>query len=328
MISPTNPKVSVVIPNYNHARFLRERIESVLAQTYQDFEMILLDDCSTDESRSILSEYSVDERVRIEFNDKNSGSTFSQWNKGVRLALGDFIWIAESDDYADKLFLEQLMGVLLNEPEVILAYCRSRKVHQNDQQDGFVDFYHVDRDPGRWSSNFRSVGREECEKYFVYSNPIPNASAVVFRKSVYDRVGGADECLRLCGDWKLWAAMALEGSVAYLSAPLNCFRSHGSNVSSTSVYGGLNIAERLEVIDWILERVRVPESTLEIIRSDSVSAWLGAVMSLHVPFSMKRRVMRDARALDPYALRRIWGPAMTILRLKWSKYSRKSNASS
>ena len=328
MISTPNPKVSVVIPNYNHARFLRKRIESVLMQTYQDFEMILLDDCSTDESRSILSEYSFDTRVRIEFNDENSGSTFSQWNKGVRLALGDFIWIAESDDYADKEFLEQLVGVLLNEPEVTLAYCRSRKVYQNDQQDGFVDFYHVDRDTGRWRSNFRSVGRDECEKYFVHSNPIPNASAVVFRKSIYDRVGGADESLRLCGDWKLWAAMALEGSVAYLSAPLNYFRFHGSNVSSTSAYSGLNVAERLEGIDWILQRVKVPESTLEIIRSEAISAWLGTVMSLHVPLSMKRRVIRDARALDPHALRRTWGPAMTILRLKWSKYSRKSHAPS
>src|SRR5882762_3314790 len=66
------PKVSVIIPNYNHARFLRQRVESVLAQTYQDFEVILLDDCSTDDSRSILSEYAADPRVRIELNDKNS----------------------------------------------------------------------------------------------------------------------------------------------------------------------------------------------------------------------------------------------------------------
>ena len=95
------PTVSVIVPNYNHARYLRQRIESVLGQTYQDFEVILLDDCSTDESRSVLGEYAKDPRVRIEFNEKNSGSTFKQWNKGVRLARGEYIWIAESDDYAD-----------------------------------------------------------------------------------------------------------------------------------------------------------------------------------------------------------------------------------
>src|SRR5580698_2020180 len=116
------PTVSVIIPNYNHARFLRRRIDSVLSQTFQDFEVILLDDCSTDESRSILALYSADPRVRIEFNETNSGSTFKQWNKGVRLARGKYVWIAESDDYADARLLERLVAVLDNQPEATFAY--------------------------------------------------------------------------------------------------------------------------------------------------------------------------------------------------------------
>src|SRR5713226_5897350 len=122
------PKVSVIIPNYNHARFLRKRIESVLEQTYQDFELILLDDYSTDESRTILEQYSSDPRVRIEFNSANSGSPFKQWNKGVRLACGKYIWIAESDDYADERLLERLVAVLKADPQISFAYCRSRCV--------------------------------------------------------------------------------------------------------------------------------------------------------------------------------------------------------
>ncbi|HVB58282.1 MAG TPA: glycosyltransferase family 2 protein, partial [Candidatus Acidoferrales bacterium] len=102
---PNMPTVSVIVPNYNHARFLRKRIDSVLQQTFQDFELILLDDCSTDDSRSILSSYAGDPRIRIEFNDANSGSTFKQWNKGVRLARGKYVWIAESDDYAGEKLL-------------------------------------------------------------------------------------------------------------------------------------------------------------------------------------------------------------------------------
>jgi cellulose synthase/poly-beta-1,6-N-acetylglucosamine synthase-like glycosyltransferase len=78
------PTVSVIVPNYNHARFLARRIDSILKQSFQDFELILLDDCSTDDSRSILSLYARDPRVRIEFNEANSGGTFKQWNKGVR----------------------------------------------------------------------------------------------------------------------------------------------------------------------------------------------------------------------------------------------------
>jgi glycosyltransferase involved in cell wall biosynthesis len=96
MVNTSNAKVSVVVPNYNHARFLRKRVDSILGQTFQDFELILLDDCSTDDSRSVLSKYADDPRVRIEFNEVNSGSTFKQWNKGVWLAHGEYVWIAES----------------------------------------------------------------------------------------------------------------------------------------------------------------------------------------------------------------------------------------
>ena len=124
----TIPRVSVVIPNYNHARFLRRRIETVLQQTFQDFELILLDDCSTDESRSIISSYANNPKIRVEFNLVNSGSTFKQWNKGVGLARGEYVWIAESDDYSDARFLEQLVGVLDPKPEVAFAFCRSWRV--------------------------------------------------------------------------------------------------------------------------------------------------------------------------------------------------------
>ena len=125
-----SPKVSVVVPNYNHARFLPKRIDSILGQTFQDFELILLDDCSTDDSRSILSRYADDPRVRIEFNAVNSGSTFKQWNKGVRLARGEYVWLAESDDYADERLLERLVSVLEAEPEVTFAYCRSWRISE------------------------------------------------------------------------------------------------------------------------------------------------------------------------------------------------------
>src|SRR5260370_14145431 len=107
------PTVSVVVPNYNHARFLRQRVDSILAQTFQDFELILLDDWSTDESRSILREYVSDPRVRTEFNEVNSGSTFKQWNKGVRLARGKYVWLAESDDSAATRFLQSLVPLLV-----------------------------------------------------------------------------------------------------------------------------------------------------------------------------------------------------------------------
>src|SRR5882762_422079 len=197
------PSVSVIVPNYNHARYLRQRIESILGQTYKDIEVILLDDCSTDASRAIISEYSNDPRVRVEFNKVNSGSTFKQWKKGMGLAHGEYVWVAESDDYADERLLEKLVKVLDEEPEVTFVYCRPFPVTPDGQPNGFADWYLADLDPQRWTADFRADGLEACKQTFVHANSVPNASSVVFRRSTYERVGGVDESLVACGDWKL-----------------------------------------------------------------------------------------------------------------------------
>jgi glycosyltransferase involved in cell wall biosynthesis len=248
---PLMPTVSVIVPNYNHARYLRKRVDSILAQTYQDFELILLDDCSTDESREILALYANSPRVRTEFNTRNSGSTFKQWNKGVRAAHGKYVWIAESDDYADERLLENLVTRLEGEPSVVLCYCRSWQVSADDQVIGY-QYSTDDADPARWARDFIADGREECRTSFSRSNSIPNASSVLFRRETYEQVGGADERLRLCGDWKLWSAMALRGNIAYVKEPLNYFRFHESSMRVQGERMGIEAAESLEVIRSIV----------------------------------------------------------------------------
>lgn len=319
-MSRGTPKVSIVIPNFNHARFLKRRIESVLQQSFQDFELILLDDGSTDGSRSILSQYSGDPRVRIQFNEMNSGSTFKQWNKGVQLARGGYVWIAESDDYADERLLARLVAVLDDEPAVTFAYCRSVRVTEDDQYIGFSDFYLNQLDEHRWEKDFCVDGGEECRNYFVLMNLVPNASAVVFRKSVFECVGGADESLRLCGDWKLWAAMALLGKMAYLSETLNYYRFHETSVRSRSSREGFDVTERLLVVRWISDRVTVPATVLEKLYKTQAGYWVPAVLSMNVSLGLKSQIIRYAIAIDPHPLRSALRPALTTLRLKFSRH--------
>jgi glycosyltransferase involved in cell wall biosynthesis len=258
MVITPKPKVSVIIPNYNHARFLPQRVDSVLGQTFRDFELILLDDCSTDDSRSILSKYADDRRVRIEFNEINSGNPFKQWNKGVGLARGEYVWIAESDDYADERLLEKLAARLDAEPIAAFAYCRSW--HEN-RLNGFVDpFVAYEDKQHRWTADYCADGHAECLNHMVRCNTVPNASAVVFRKAVYQRVGGADESLCLCGDWKLWAAMAMTGTVVYLAEPLNYYRFHDASVRTVTRRSGMDFAESFRVRWWILDQETRPES--------------------------------------------------------------------
>ena len=225
--------------------------------------MILLDDCSTDDSRSILSEYADDPRVRIEFNEVNSGSPFKQWNKGVGLARGEYVWIAESGDYADLKFLERLSAALRAEPTAASAYCRSWRTSPDDRANGFVDPWYVDKNElHRWTKDYCADGLQECRFEFIRWNIVPNASAAVFRKAVYQRVGGADEGFRLCGDWKLWAAMALTGKIVYLAEPLNYYRFHHASVRSVTSQTGTDLAESLHVRWWILDRGTRPETRI------------------------------------------------------------------
>ena len=299
------PKVSVVIPNYNHARFLRRRIDSVLQQTYQDFELILLDDCSADNSREILSSYAGDPRVRMEFNAANSGSTFKQWNKGVRLARAEYIWIAESDDYADPQLLDRLRGVLDSEPKASYAYCRSWRVSSEDALDGFGDLYLDDLQTSRWSADYVVDGYEECKKFFLRLNIVPNASAVVFRKAVYEQVGGADETYRLGGDWKLWAAMALAGKVAYLGEPLNYFRFHDQTVRGGDKLRDTGAEEMLRVLHWLLQKLPMSNSERTKIQKFHSSSWTTVTLGEGLSLSRRWAILQNAMVFDPIAVRRL-----------------------
>lgn len=315
------PTVSVIIPNYNHARYLPKRIETVLGQTYQDFELILLDDCSTDGSRSILSQYASDHRVRIEMNERNSGSTFKQWNKGVRLAKGKYIWIAESDDYADERLLETLIARLDRDSSVVLANCRSWRVLANGDRAELLDSHLADLDPVRWATDFTTDGREECARYLIFRNTVQSASSVVFRRDVYCEIGGADEGLIYCGDWKMWAAMALAGGkIVHVGEVLNFYRTHETTVTARANQRGLKPAETLSVVRWIVERAGPDdESRRERLCREIANLWVPAVLSGRTPTAVRKAIFRDAVAIDRRALLRFARPAMNALRLASSR---------
>jgi glycosyltransferase involved in cell wall biosynthesis len=229
------PTVSIIIPNYNHELYLVKRIESCLNQTYRDFEVIILDDCSTDNSRDIIESYRHHAKIsRIVYNDANSGSPFKQWQKGFGFAEGDFIWIAESDDYADPKFLEVMMKSLSSTDDIVISYCRSVSIDKEDNITGL----NMDADVmngKKWNRDYVEWGYKELKLYLNYKNTIPNASAVVFRnlpalsKKLNTR-------MKYCGDWWFWKNM-LQGNVkiAYSHLPLNYFRSHSGTTRSSAL---------------------------------------------------------------------------------------------
>lgn len=226
-----NPKVSVIIPNYNHSKFLVQRLESVFDQTFQDFEVILLDDKSTDDSIAILERYANHPKVsHLIVNEENSGSTFKQWQKGIQLAQGEYIWIAESDDFCEPTFLENLVDPLNNQ-STVLAYCATLhfdEINNNKYRDTWAETL----DKVRWSKDYFNEGSDEIKKYFRYRNIIPNASAALFKKSGITKVELPTN-MKYCGDWYVWINLLKYGDIAYVNKPLNFYRKH---LSTTRVF--------------------------------------------------------------------------------------------
>lgn len=253
------PKVSVVIPNYNHARYLSERIDSVLDQTYNDLELLILDDASTDDSHRVLARYHSRPRVRILVNGRNSGSAFPQWNRGISLARGEYVWIAESDDAADPRFLETLIPLLDENPDVGLAYCQSRLVNKEGLDIGDGLGWTSDLDPERWSSDFINDGRDEVRQYLIIKNTIPNASAVITRRTALSDALPVDTSFKLCGDWMHWGKVLMRTDIAYVAEPLNRWRLESSN-SRPLPPGVMEWEEGQRVIQYLASSLGYTES--------------------------------------------------------------------
>jgi glycosyltransferase involved in cell wall biosynthesis len=220
--------VSVIIPNYNHSRYLKARIDSVLNQTFNDFEVIILDDYSSDSSREVIETYRGHAKIRqIVFNSINSGSTFHQWLKGIGLATGQFIWIAESDDVADAGFLETTVALLRQNPNTGIVYCQSAVI---DGQGNLLRnnlSWTDDLDPERWKRSFEISGDNAISDYLYYKNIIPNASAVLFRKDIFEKLTTEFTSYRYVGDWLVWINILKLSGLAFCEQTLNYFRYHG-----------------------------------------------------------------------------------------------------
>lgn len=222
------PKVSVIVPNYNHARYLPQRLDSILAQSFRDFELLVLDDCSTDNSQDVIRSYQQQHPfIQTIFNTTNSGSTFAQWNKGVALAKGQYIWLAESDDVAHPDLLAHLVPLLDTHQNVGIAFAQSMLIDENGcSLHSFLAHYKFVFQSDRWEQDFIFDGRRECAEYLMYHNTIPNASGALFRKTAYLAAGGAEPTWKLNGDWYFYVKVLLQSDLAFVAQHLNFFRMH------------------------------------------------------------------------------------------------------
>lgn len=244
------PKVSIILPNYNHEKFINERMDSILKQTFTDFELIILDDASTDNSLQVIESYD-DPRIKsIIKNKRNSGSTFIQWQRGLHEVEGEYIWIAESDDSCEPNFLETLVKALDSNPNLALAFSSS------DWIDNLGQLVHS---PPHETDKTWQVG-EIFSNDFLKGNTIYNASSAVFRKSCVSKEIDFQELsnYRYVGDWYFWVQLLNGYEAKRINLRLNHFRRHKNNVSTKADSEGLQFSEGLKVLYYIFKNHSVP----------------------------------------------------------------------
>ncbi len=248
-------KVSVIVPNFRHARYLEERLQSIINQSSPPYEIIFLDDASPDDSVEVARLFARDSPVPIQIvvNEKNNGSTFRQWLKGLSLATGDLVWIAESDDSAHPLFLERMVPEFFD-PDVALACCQSALIGARGERLADDFLAHTDDIcTTHWRGHFSAIAAEEVEFALSQKNTIPNASAVVFRRP--DHLDFADELgkLKFAGDWLLYTMLIRGKKVNYLPEVLNYYRRHEATVTHRSIRDDSQAQESLYVKARVLE---------------------------------------------------------------------------
>jgi glycosyltransferase involved in cell wall biosynthesis len=270
------PLVSVIVPAYNHARFLPARLDSVRCQNLPNMEILLLDDASDDESLRLLEHFAQTEpRAKVLRNGSNSGSTFKQWKKGLAAARGKYIWLAESDDWAAPGLLSTLVQKLEANPKLALAYVQSQMIDEEGRHLGLPLAWTDDISLTRWRSDYVTNGRTELREALSIKNTIPNASAVVLRNfnGIAELV---DDAMRLCADWLFWVRLCGRGDVAFHSAPLNYWRQNSSH-ARTDLPGVLEWQEGQHVIQAAAELLEMsPSETRRLLEAfeSRCQAWL------------------------------------------------------
>ncbi|HEY8587566.1 MAG TPA: glycoside hydrolase family 99-like domain-containing protein [Rhodanobacter sp.] len=246
------PRVSVVVPNFNYARYLTERLACIGAQSVPIYEIIILDDGSSDDSVETIQRLrqSLRPEPRIVVNRANSGSVFRQWQHGVQLARGDYVWIAEADDLAMPDFLERMLRGMAADDDVVIGYCQSEAI---DEQGRLLmaDYlpYTNDLSTDRWKCSYVASGAQEVDGALGIKNTIPNVSAVLFRRQVLSDVMDRQlaQVLRykVAGDWLVYLYILQAGKVFYDPHVSNRHRRHRDSVTQ----GTASSAHYREVVE-------------------------------------------------------------------------------
>jgi glycosyltransferase involved in cell wall biosynthesis len=305
------PKISVCIPSYNRARFLRQALESVFSQTLQDFEVIVVDDASGDDTREVVAAMG-DPRVRYFRHARNRGIARSR-NSCLEVARGQYLaWLDSDDRYLPEMLARQ-SAVLDCHPGVGLVHGAFEVFNQEGQ-----------RQPD-WPAPFAGDQIEAAPAAFrelAHVNSI-NGATVLVRRACYERVGTYSTRLgQSSEDWEMWLRIALCFDVGYTAAALAKYRLHDASSSAASIASGLRLRNDIAVIRriWSKHAGQIPDAG-RLRRSAEAALAVRALLHAGDLFT-KGRLLASFLALlhaplaDPSLVRRadVWRLLLSLVR--------------
>lgn len=226
-----SPLVSVVIASYNYGDLIENRIDSFLNQTYENIEIVVLDDCSTDNSRQVIEKFRSNNRVRIFYNNENLG-WIKNSNLGISVSKGEYVLFGNCDDIASRDLIENLVGPLNRDKIVGVTFCESELIDYLGNQIG------SDRDSRDKKFIYSTqsdcrIERMEMASFLSHSCVIPNLSAALFRREAIELAEGFSTRYSICSDWNLFIELSLAWDFFYIRKPMNKFRQHEKNVRNS-----------------------------------------------------------------------------------------------
>ncbi len=208
------PKISVIIPVYNYGKYLRQAVQSVLSQQFADYEIIIINDGSTDNTAEVLKEFENYPKIKLITHKENRGLIRS-CQEAIELSMGEYIIRLDADDYFDENALLVLSNVLDSNPEVGLVY---------------PDYFLISEE-GKLLNHIRLPKVEEEVKLL----DLPaNGAGMMFRRSCYEVIDGYDSSLRVEDNYDLWLKFLNRFRVYNVNLPLFYYRRHGSNMTLNS----------------------------------------------------------------------------------------------
>lgn len=218
---PQNTKISIIIPTYNSSLFIERTMASVLKQTFNNWELIIVDDCSNDNTYSILKKFEgIDKRIKVFKTLKNSGGPTVPKNIGFKKTTGEYIAYLDHDDEWLPEKLEKQIMVFENtkDPKLGLVSCGANLINTKN----------------KIFSIYKPIIKKKYLPEILLRNPIYSNSSVLIKKEVIDAIGPRDENMKYSEDWEMWIRIIINGyNINFINQPLFNYYFHNNNVTKT-----------------------------------------------------------------------------------------------